>query len=66
MRVSSVEVEACDGGRGVHVQFAGHAVQSGKSQVDAAHRQHAGLKQVHVPILVTGHLGGARGWSINY
>ena len=61
VRVSSVEVETRDGGRGVHVQFAGHAVQGGQPQVDAAHGQHAGLEQVHVPVLVTGHLGRARG-----
>jgi len=55
-----VEVEACDGGRGVHVQLAGHTVQGGQPQVDAAHGQHAGLEQVDVAVLVSGHLGGAR------
>ena len=54
-----MEVEACDGGRGVHIQLAGHAVQGGQTQVDAAHGQHAGLEQVHVPVLVTGNLGRA-------
>lgn len=54
--VSSVEVEACDGGGRIQVQLAGHAVQVGQPQVHAAHRQHAGLEQVHVAKVVAGNL----------
>lgn len=56
VRISSVEVKACDGGRSVHVQFPGHSVQVGQLQVDAAHGQHAGFEQVDVAVIVTGNL----------
>lgn len=57
VRVSSVVVEACDRRGGIQVQLPGHAVQVGQSQVNAAHRDHAGFKKVHVPVIVTGDLG---------
>ena len=54
-----MEVEARDGRSGVHVQLPGHAVQVGQPEVDTAHRQHAGLKQVDVTVVVPGNLKGA-------
>lgn len=51
-----MEVEAGDGLRAVNVQLAGHAVQVGQVQLDAANGHHAGQEEVHVPKLVPGHL----------
>lgn len=56
MRVSSVEVEARDCRSSVDAELLGHAVQVGQSEVNTAHRQHGGLKQVDVPVVVTGNL----------
>ena len=56
-----MEVKAGDGRSTVHLQLLGHSVQVGQAQVDTAHWQHAGLEQVHVPIVVTRHLVGQGG-----
>lgn len=56
VRISSVEVEARDGGRRVDVQFPGHPVQVGQLQVDAADGQHAWFEEVDVAVIVTGNL----------
>lgn len=58
MRVSSVVVEACDRRGSVQVQLPGHTVQVGQSQVNAAHRDHAGFKKVHVAVIITWDLSG--------
>lgn len=60
MRISSVEVEACDGGRRVDVQFPGHPVQVWQLQVNAAHGQHAGFEQVDVAVIIAGNLTETR------
>lgn len=52
-----MEVEASDGRDTVDVQLAGHALQIGQMQLDAANRHHAGPEEVHVPELIPGHLG---------
>lgn len=56
MRVSSMEVEARDCRSGIDAELLGHTVQVGQSEVNTAHRQHGGLKQVDVPVVVTGNL----------
>lgn len=56
MRVSSVEVKACDCRGSIDAELLGHTVQIGQSEVDTAHRQHGGLEQVDVPVVVTGNL----------
>lgn len=61
VRISSVEVEACNSGRRVDVQFPGHPVQVGQLQVDAAHGQHAGFEQVDIAVIVTGNLREKKG-----
>lgn len=51
-----MEVEARDRRSGVDAELLGHAVQVGQSEVDTAHRQHGGLEQVDVPVVVPGNL----------
>lgn len=51
-----MEVEARDRGSSIDGELLGHAVQVGQSEVSTAHRQHTGLKQVDVPVVVTGNL----------
>lgn len=51
-----MEVEACDCRSSIDAELLGHTVKVGQSEVNAAHRQHTGLKQVDVPVVVTGNL----------
>lgn len=51
-----MEVEACHRRGSIDAELLGHAVQVGQSEVSTAHRQHTGLKQVDIPIVVTGNL----------
>lgn len=54
--VSSMEVKACNRGGGVEAQLPGHTVQVGQLEVNTAHRQHTGLKEVDITVVVTGNL----------
>lgn len=58
--VSSVVVESCDCRRSIQVQLPCHAVQVGQPQVNAAHRDHTGFKQVDVTVIITGDLNGTQ------
>lgn len=51
-----MEVKACNCGGGVEVQLPGHAVQVGQLEVNTAHRQHTGLKEVDITVVITGNL----------
>lgn len=51
-----MEIEAGDGLDTVNVQLAGHAVQVGQVELDAANGHHAGQEEVHVPKLIPGDL----------
>lgn len=53
VRVSSMEVETCDCRRCVNVQFPGHTVQVGQPDMNTAHRQHTGFKQVDITVVIT-------------
>lgn len=53
VRVSSMEVETCDCRRCINVQFPGHAVQVGQPDMNTAHRQHTGFKQVDITVVIT-------------
>lgn len=56
MRVSSMEVEARNCRSSIDAELLGHTVQVGQSEVNTTHRQHRGLKQVDVSVVVTGNL----------
>lgn len=51
-----MEVEACHCRGSIDAELLGYAVQVGQSEVSTAHRQHTGLEQVDIPIVVTGNL----------
>lgn len=51
-----MEVKARDCRSSINAELLGHTVQVGQSEVNTAHRQHGGLKQVDVPVVVTGNL----------
>lgn len=51
-----MEVEARDCRSSINAELFGHTVQVGQSEVNTAHRQHTGLKQVDVSEVVTGNL----------
>lgn len=51
-----MEVKACHRRGSIDAELLGHAVQVGQSEVSTAHRQHTGLEQVDVPIVVAGNL----------
>lgn len=51
-----MEVKARDCRSSINAELLGHTMQVGQSEMNTAHRQHGGLKQVDVPVVVTGNL----------